>query len=301
MRTVAQKALATEFEQRAEKFATAGNSDFALASDGILRWIGAPVGTLATSEDALKPRVILLADEQLTGPARDKVAARAERYVHYQIESQLKPLVDLKNAEQLTGIAKGIAFRLVENFGLINRRDIADDVKALDQEGRAALRRLGVRFGAYHIFVPALIKPAPASLVTLLWTLYNDGKDKPGFGDVVHALATGRTSVLVNATFDPNFYRLAGYRVLGRRAVRVDILERLADLIRPALSWRAGTGKRPDGAYDGAAFIVTPPMMSILGATADDIEDILKGLGYRAEPNPQPRSRPNLTRSTRHL
>jgi len=286
VRTAAQKALATEFETRAEKFATAGNSDFALASDGMLRWIGAPVGTLAASEDALKPRVILLADEQLTGAARDKVAARAERYVHYQIESQLKPLVDLKGAEQLTGIAKGIAFRLVENFGLVNRRDIADDVKALDQEGRAALRRLGVRFGAYHIFVPTLIKPAPASLVTLLWALQNDGKDKQGFGDVVHALATGRTSVLVNGAFDPNFYRLAGYRVLGRRAVRVDILERLADLIRPALSWRAGTGRRPDGAYDGAAFIVTPPMMSILGATADDIEEILKGLGYRAEPKP---------------
>ena len=29
---------------------------------------------------------ILLADEQLTGPARDKVAARAERFVNYQIE-----------------------------------------------------------------------------------------------------------------------------------------------------------------------------------------------------------------------
>ena len=27
-------------------------------------------------------------------------------------------------------------------------------------------------------------------------------------------------------------------------------------------------------------------MMSILGATADDIEEILKGLGYRAEPKP---------------
>ena len=117
---------------------------------------------------------------------------------------------------------------------------------------------------------------------------------------MVHALAPGRTSVLV-MRLRPEFLRLAGYRVLGRRAVRVDILERLADLIRPALSWRAGTGKRPDGAYDGAAFIVTPPMMSILGATADDIEDILKGLGYRAKPKTPPRSRPSLTPWTRPL
>ncbi|MDH4987569.1 helicase-related protein [Aminobacter anthyllidis] len=286
VRTAAQKALAAEFDSRAERFSASPNGDIALGSDGVLRWIGAPIGTLVEGEDALKPRVILLADEQLTGPARDKVAARADRFVNFQVESLLKPLVDLKAAEQLSGIGRGIAFQLVENFGLINRRDIAEDVKSLDQEGRAALRRLGVRFGAYHVFVPALIKPAPAGLVTLLWAIKNDGKDKPGFGDVVHALAAGRTSVVIDPTFDKTFYKLAGFRNLGRRAVRVDILERLADLIRPALAWKQGVGARPDGAYDGSSFIVTPQMMSILGATGDDMEEILKGLGYRAEPKP---------------
>ncbi|RVD61076.1 helicase [Mesorhizobium sp. M2D.F.Ca.ET.185.01.1.1] len=286
VRTAAQKALAAEFDVRAERFAACANGDVALGSDGVLRWIGAPIGTLVAGDEALKPRLVLLADEQLTGPARDKVAARAERFVNFQIESLLKPLVDLKNADQLTGIARGIAFQLVEHFGLINRRDIAEEMKTLDQEGRAALRRLGVRFGAYHVFVPALIKPAPAGLVTLLWALKNDGKDKPGFGDVVHALASGRTSVVIDPAFDKTFYKLAGYRNLGRRAVRIDILERLADLIRPATNWKPGLGQRPDGAYDGHAFMVTPPMMSILGATADDMEEILKGLGYRAEPKP---------------
>jgi ATP-dependent RNA helicase SUPV3L1/SUV3 len=154
VKAAAQKALAAEFEARAERFAASGNSDIALASDGTLRWIGAPIGTLVAGEDVLKPRVILLADEQLTGPARDKVAARAERFVNFQIESLLKPLVDLKAADQLTGIARGIAFRLVEQLGLINRREVAEDLRSLDQDGRAALRRLGVRFGAYHIFVP---------------------------------------------------------------------------------------------------------------------------------------------------
>ena len=286
VRAAAQKALATEFDSRAERFGAAGNGDFALGSDGILRWIGAPVATLVAGDDVLKPRVVLFADEQLTGPSRDKVVARIERYANFQIESLLKPLLDLKNAEQLSGMARGVAFRLVENLGIINRRDIADEIKGLDQEARAALRRLGVRFGAYHVFIPMLLKPGPAGLVTLLWALSNDGKDKPGFGDVVNALATGRTSLVVDATYEKEFYRLAGYRLLGRRAVRVDILERLADLIRPALSWRPGRGKRPEGAFDGAAFIVIPPMMSILGATAEDMEEILKGLGYRGEPRP---------------
>jgi ATP-dependent RNA helicase SUPV3L1/SUV3 len=286
VRTAAQKGLAQEFEKRADRFANSPNGDLALGSDGMLRWIGAPVATLAATEDPLKPRPVLLADEQLTGVARDRVHARAERFVNYQVETLLKPLLDLKGAEQLTGISRGVAFQLVENYGLVNRRDIAEDIRSLDQDARGALRRLGVRFGAYHIFIPALLKPGPAGLLTLLWALSNDAKDKAGFGDVVNLLASGRTSMIVDPAYEGAFYRLAGYRNLGRRAVRVDILERLADLIRPALSWKEGTGPRPEGGYEGNAFLVTPAMMSILGATAEDMEEILKGLGYRAEPKP---------------
>ena len=86
---------------------------------------------------------------------------------------------------------------------------------------------------------------------------------------------------------DREFYRLAGFRFLGKRAVRIDILERLADLIRPALQWNPGAASaRPEAAYDGRRFITTTGMLSILGATQDDIEEILKGLGYRADAVP---------------
>ena len=284
VRTAAQKALAGEFEKRAERFANSPNGDLALGSDGLVRWLGAPVAMLTGGEDPLKPRIVLLADEQLTGPMRDMVANRVDRYVTYQVSTVLKPLADLKQAEGLDGVARGLAYRLVEEYGILQRRDVAEEVRALDQGARAALRRFGVRFGAYHIFVPMLIKPAPAGLLTLLWAIRNDGRERAGFGDVTHLLATGRTSAVADTDFDPIFYKLAGYRLLGRRAVRVDILERLADLIRPALSWKPGSGKRPEGGFNGSQFLVTPAMMSILGATADDMDEILKGLGYRPQP-----------------
>ncbi|MEF2073401.1 helicase-related protein [Consotaella aegiceratis] len=283
IRAAAQKGLAGEFERRAERFANAPNGDLAIGSDALLRWLGAPVASLAASDDALKPRLVVLADEQLAGPARDKVVARAERYVTYQVSTVLKPLADLQSGLGLEGVAKGLAYRLYESYGLIQRNQVAEEVRALDQNARAGLRRLGVRFGAYHIFVPALVKPAPANLLTLLWAIRNDGSDKPGFGDVTQLLATGRTSTVVEPTYEPVFYSLAGFRVLGRRAVRVDILERLADLIRPALAWKPGSGRRPDGGYNGSQFLVTPAMMSILGATAEDVDDILKALGYRSQ------------------
>jgi ATP-dependent RNA helicase SUPV3L1/SUV3 len=241
------------------------------------------VATLAASEDILKPRAVILADEQLTGPSLEMVQTRIDRFVAYQVEQHLKPLADLAVGDGLLGPAKGLAFRLHEALGIIKRKDVAEEAKALDQDARAALRKMGVRFGAYHIFLPALLKPAPATLSTLLWALKNDAKDRPGYGDVVTALAAGRTSVVADASFEREFYRLSGFRVLGKRAVRIDILERLADLIRPALAWNPGSGPRPAGAYDGARFVVTPAMMSILGATSEDMTEILRGLGYRSD------------------
>jgi ATP-dependent RNA helicase SUPV3L1/SUV3 len=227
--------------------------------------------------------VILLADEQLTGNARDHVAARIERFVNHHISTVLKPLDDLSRAEDLQGLAKGLAFQLVENLGVLFRRDVTEEVKSLDQEARASMRRYGVRFGAYHIFVPALLKPAPAELITLLWALKNDGLDKAGYGDLIPVLAAGRTSVVTDPSFERMFYKLAGFRFLGKRAVRIDILERLADIIRPLLQWKPGQNNRPEGAYDGRRFTTTTAMLSILGATLEDMEEILKGLGYRAD------------------
>jgi ATP-dependent RNA helicase SUPV3L1/SUV3 len=282
VQTAAQKALALEFEARAARLHAAGNGDLALGSDGTVRWLGDPVARLAASDHIMRPRVILLSDEQLTGNARDHVAARIERFVNHHIATVLKPLDDLSRAEDLQGLAKGLAFQLVENLGVLFRRDVADDVKSLDQDGRASMRKHGIRFGAYHIFMPALLKPAPAELITLLWALKNDGLDKPGYGDLIPVLAAGRTSVVTDPSYERTFYKLAGFRFLGKRAVRIDILERLADLIRPLLQWKPGT-PRPDGAYDGRRFTATTAMLSILGATPDDMEEILKGLGYRSD------------------
>ncbi|ACP27001.1 ATP-dependent DNA and RNA helicase protein [Sinorhizobium fredii NGR234] len=279
----AQKALALEFEARAARLHAAGNNDLALSSDGLVRWLGDPVARLAASDHVMRPRVILLADEQLTANARDHVVARIERYVNHHISTVLKPLDDISRAEDLEGLAKGLAFQIVENLGVLFRRDVAEEVKSLDQESRASIRKYGVRFGAYHIFLPALLKPAPAELITLLWALKNDGLDKPGYGELIPILAAGRTSVVTDPSFERTFYKLAGFRYLGKRAVRIDILERLADLIRPLLQWKPGTTQRPEGAYDGRRFTATTSMLSILGATPDDMEEILKGLGYRAD------------------
>jgi len=283
----ASKVLAAEIQRRAERLAATGNGDIAVGSDGALRWLGEAVAKAVASDHPLRPRIILLADEQLTGIHRDQVAARLERWLAFHISTVLKPLTDLSGDESLAGICRGLAFRLVENYGILDRREVTSDVQALDQEMRANLRRHGVRFGAFHIFIPALLKPAPAALICFLWSLAKGTEDIPGLAEVPAQLAAGRTSFDRDPAVEETVYRLCGYRVLGSKAVRIDIVERLADLIRPALAWRSESGNpAPPGAVRGGGFVVTPAMLSILGATHDSMEIVLAGLGYRGEKKP---------------
>src|SRR6202011_4708070 len=161
------------------------------------------------------------------------------------------PLFEINRAEDVTGIARGIAFQLVEALGVLERTRIASEMKDLDQPSRATLRKYGVRFGAYHIYFPTLLKPAARTLASLLWALKQDNIDFSVLSGAQHLASSGRTSFPVDKTLARDAYRVLGYRQCGERAVRVDILERLADLIPPALSWRGSSpGSQPPGADD---------------------------------------------------
>jgi len=185
-------------------------------------------------------------------------------------------------------MARGVAFQLVEALGVLERQKVAEEVKGLDQPSRATLRKYGVRFGAYHIYLPLLLKPAPRSLATQLWALKHEAPDAKGVTELLHLAASGRTSIPVEKDTPKALYRTSGYRICGERAVRVDILERLADLIRPALAWREGMTPKPDGAFDGRGFVVTGAMTSLTGASGEDFASILRSLGYRMDRKPKP-------------
>src|SRR5580658_3988550 len=240
LQNAAQKALASEIATRATRLAEAPDSQFVLAADGTLRWMGAAVGKLQAGEEVLRPRVRIIADEHLTGAPREAVETRLNAWLKSHIEKLLGPLCELAAAEDVTGIARGVAFQLVEALGVLDRQRVAEEVKGLEQPARASLRKFGVRFGAYHIYLPVLLKPAPRSLALQLWGLRHDGPQSQGLDGLMQVAGSGRTSIPADRAIDAALYRTAGYRVCGERAVRVDILERLADLIRPALSWREG-------------------------------------------------------------
>jgi ATP-dependent RNA helicase SUPV3L1/SUV3 len=101
---------------------------------------------------------------------------------------------------------------------------------------------------------------------------------------------SGRTSFQVDPEVATKLYEVAGFKVAGRRAVRVDILERLADLIRPLLAWRptAEAVAPPAGVAVGGGFTVTTAMTSLLGCSGEDFASVLRAIGYRVERKPAP-------------
>src|SRR5882757_3003461 len=289
LRAAAQKALAGEIDARAAKLGHAPDEQLVLASDGMLRWQGEPVARLAAGDEVLRPRVRILSDEHLTGSSRDAVQARLDLWLKTHLEKLLGPLFALSSAEDITGIARGVAFQLTEALGVLERNRVAEEVKGLDQNARAALRKYGVRFGAYHLYLPNLLKPAVRALALQLWALKETTPDTKGLDEVPHLASSGRTSFPADKEVPKALYRVVGYRVCGERAVRVDILERLADLIRPAIAWRSGSpGVKPPGAVEGGGFTVTVNMTSLTGSSGEDFASVLRSLGYRMEKKIKP-------------
>jgi ATP-dependent RNA helicase SUPV3L1/SUV3 len=290
LNAAAQKALTTEMDQRATRVSEAVDEAFVLARDGTIRWLGEPIARLVAGDHMLQPKPQILADEQLTGSPLEAVQRRLDLWLAQHVKKHLGPLADLEAGEGLEGIARGIAFQIGEHLGVLDRALVAEDVRGLSQDARAALRKFGVRFGAYHLFLPQLLKPAPRALAAQLWALKNGGLDVKGLDEVPHLAASGRTSIVADPEIPAELYRAAGFRVCGERAVRVDILERLADLIRPAISYRPGVtpGNPPPGAADKDGFVVTGGMTSLAGCSGEAFASILRSLNYVMERRPGP-------------
>ncbi len=274
MRGTAERALAPILAARAAALANAPESELQLKDDGVIWWRSSPVAELRKGPAMMRPDVVVRGLDAISPNLRGRVADRLTAYVAARIETPLAELIALKRAADsteeggLSASARGIAFRLVENFGAMSRSQFGDELKQLPQDDRAKLRNLGVRFGEYTLHMPSLLKPAAARLMAMLWAL-NAGKTlaelqlpKPG----LVSFASGRD---VQHAY---LYAL-GYRPSGDRAVRIDMLERLAQQIR--------TARTNPEAKEG--FIATSQMMSLVGCSGEEFESILRSLGYRKQ------------------
>ncbi len=263
LRAAAVAALAPEFNLRADRFYNAPDTEMDFTEQGGLMWGEHAVGKLVKGDDPLRPRVQGFVDDEAGAAVAEKVQRRLQHFLDRKLTALFEPLLAMQRDEAVAGLARGLGFQLIEAMGIIPRERVASEVKALDQGARGLLRKHGVRFGQFTIFMPALLKPAPTRLRLLLWSLAEGADVFP------EAPPPGLVTIPVVDHVSPGTYTLAGYHVAGQRAIRIDMLERLADQLRTQDS-RGG-------------FEATPDMLSITGLTLIQFADLMQGLGYKAE------------------
>jgi len=264
LRAAALKSLEGEIAARAGRLVRAEDSEFLLSEHAKIWWSGAAVAHLAAGAHPLSPRVALLDGDLLKTISRDAVQARLDAFVAARIAGLLAPLIALRDA-QLPAAARGIAFQLLEKLGGLNRIDatLPRDLRA----AASALRPYGVRFGWRSIFLPKLLKPEAAALKALLWAVHARLEHIPS------PPTSGATSIAVDGDMPPAFLGAAGFRVVGPRAVRLDILERVCD----------GLAEAEKAARDAAT--ASRALVSLLGCSNAEFAAIAEALGWRAVAN----------------
>ena len=272
LRQAAMAALRPEFHLRADRFYNTPDTEFDVTEQGGLMWGDQAIGKLVKGDDPLKPTAQAFVDDEAGPEVIQKVQRRLQHFIDRKIAAQFEPLLALSRDEAVTGLARGVAFRMLEAFGIVPRSEIAEDIKALDQDARGMLRKHGVRFGQFTIFQPLLLKPAPTRLRLVLWGLWS------GLDVFPESPPPGLVTIPHDAQQPKGYYTMSGYRPAGARAIRIDMLERLADMLR-AKDTRAG-------------FEASPDMLSISGLTLEQFADLMGGLGYRAERGERPKVKP---------
>ncbi len=272
LRQASVQALVPQFHLRADRFYNAPDTEIDFTEQGGLMWGENAVGKLVASQDPMRPQVVAFVDDEAGDDVAQKVQRRLQHFIDRKVAALFDPLLALSRDEALTGLARGFAYRMLENFGIISRGEIADEVKQLDQEARGALRKHGIRFGQFTVFLPLLLKPAPTRLRLVLWSLHK------GLQEFPEAPPPGLVTVPALKDMPQGYFTMAGYRAAGERAIRIDMLERLADMLRD---------KDSKGGFEANA-----DMLSITGMTLDQFADLMQGLGYRAEKGERAKAKP---------
>ncbi len=276
----AEAALAIEITRRAKIFANVGfksvelNFENGLAAPSIT-WEGNPIATVHEQGAYLAPRITLIDGTMLDGENADLVAIKTQEWLDLRITDKIAPLINLaqelngeteapEGAAPLSGTVRGVAHQLMERYGVLPREVVAEELKALDNEARKALRRFGIRIGSTSLYIPFILKPHATEIRLMMWAMAGKHTNLPPIP------TPGMVWVETDKKAPQEFYTLAGFRVVGNLSIRADMLERLADAVRP-LGQGAGW------------FEVSPEIMGLVGVSGEGFAEAMAGIGYKNE------------------
>jgi ATP-dependent RNA helicase SUPV3L1/SUV3 len=257
LRRAADRAVAPEIARRLGRLASESDDAFALLPDGLILWCGQAAGRLIGGPP-FNPRAALLGDLG-DNAVRERAKGRLEAFLAAEAGRKLAPLKALGEATaagSIKGLARGVAYRLIEAGGVLDRRSVAKELYALSQAERRALRALGVRFSAFSLYMPGLLDEAAQGIASAF-----AGIEAPSWRPPLDRPSPlpAQTSARALAAY--------GLMAVGPYATPVRQLERLDTHLR-ATPTTAG------------AVTLTPEALADLGWDEGLARAILGGLGF---------------------
>ncbi len=250
----ARRALGQEMPRRILRAETAPDSAFSVLTTRKIMWEGAEIARLKRGVGILRPAVEILHSEFLDGAARERVRLRLTAYLNAQIDTHLAPLVQAIAAPAPE--LRGVVHRLGEALGILPGEELAASL-------RPAAKQAGIVAGRFALFMPALLKPRPAFLRALLWSLWQEQA-------MPELPAAGLVSIERPGAWPEGIEQFFGWVPAGPLLIRLDIAEKVGRelhyLIRrhPAL--------------------VPANLASRLSCKPDQLSPVLNALGLRIIP-----------------
>ncbi|MBN44191.1 MAG: hypothetical protein CML94_01595 [Rhodobiaceae bacterium] len=272
IRSAISKPVEIEMKKKSLKILSSEFDMFTLNSDLFIYFNDEKIAGLKPGNNPLNPSINIICDEYLDSNIKKKLENKFLEWIQNYIKFNLKEILSLKNTDNLSPGTKGIAFRLLEELGLIIRSKIKNEIKILDQKSRQELRKMGVKIGKFSIFFPATVKPKATELLISLWINYSE---KNYSQDDIRLIREnlpkpGITSCALNQNISHEIYKVLGYLVIGKMVIRADIIERLDKIIYNQI----------DKDSKDKSFLVNDEMISLLGCSRENMKLIIKNLGF---------------------
>ena len=234
-----------------------------LKDDLKIYWEKFPIAKLSPGKNYLNPEISLIIDDMIDNEDQNKFAKFLSNWINKKINIDLKNLIELKNINVANSSIRALAYQLYENNGVIKREIVNFFLKKLTQDERKILRKLGVKFGRYHIFLFKLFKPNAVSLRIALWKNYHQKYFE------LKTPTFGLNFINIKKSDNKDFMLLCGFEKIDEYFIRIDILERLFIIIM---------NSDPKN-IKGIKLI--PEMLNLLGCTKENFVKLIENMNYK--------------------
>ncbi len=262
LKKAARQGITAELTKRVKEIIK--TKDIKFGKNYKIEWKDHPIAKIKKGKNYLHPEIEIIADENLEISSKDELLHFLITWLKNYIEEELEDLINLIKKENKNKYLRALSFQLYESNGVLKRTNINEVVKAISKEDRKQFRKIGIKIGRYHIFLPKMLKPKAVALRIMLWKFYNnigENSEIPKSG--LNFLSDSQNK------FDKKFLLLCGFENFGNYYIRVDILEKLFLKIL-------------DNTKNGK-FKITSEMMNLLGCSKENFYKVMQLMDYKRE------------------